>query len=204
MVEKQGRLVEQQGRSGLTRRHTLAVAVAAASLVLAGCAAGQHAQTVSQVGSVDGVSADSGTVGIRAAGLATPSDGKSWAAGADVPLELVLINNGTKDDTLTGITSDSAADTAVSGKPIDLPAAGSSDPVLTSPLVIGAGKSVHVGLGVADAEIMLRGIKTALFPSQTVPVTFVFKSGAKIDATLAVKLSEGGKTDPTLSVSGGE
>jgi copper(I)-binding protein len=196
-------VVEQQKRTGFTRRRVVAVAVAAASLTLTGCAAGQHAQTVNQKPAVDGVTADSGSVGIRYAGVAAPENGKSWDAGANVPLELVIVNNGLKDDTLTGVSSAAASAVIVSGGPIDIPA-GSTTPAAIKPLVIPAGRSIEVGLSNTDAGILLQGAKTPLFPSQTVPVTLTFKSGAQIDAMLAVKLTEGSRVDPTLPVRAGE
>jgi len=194
-------VVEQQGRSWFARRHTVAVALTTASLALTGCAAGQIAQTVSQNSVVDGITADIGTMGIRDAGFSTPADGKSWPAGSTVPLQLVLVNNGQSDDTLTGVTSSVAAGPAiVSGGAVNYPT-NPADNVDTTPLVIKAGRSVNVGMNVADAVIAFRSTSTALFPSQSVPVTFTFASGKTLNTTLAVKLSGGAQPGPTLPVS---
>jgi copper(I)-binding protein len=86
------------------------IAAAASGVVLlAGCAAGKDAQTVEQKPAIDGVSADSATLGIRDAGVATPETGTSYPVGSDAPLQLYLVNNGTADDKLTAVSSDASA-----------------------------------------------------------------------------------------------
>ncbi|MDQ1717272.1 MAG: hypothetical protein QOE89_1225 [Pseudonocardiales bacterium] len=92
------------------RRVLVGIAAAASGVVLlAGCAAGKDAQTVEQKPAIDGVSADSATLGIRDAGVATPETGTSYPVGSDAPLQLYLVNNGTADDKLTAVSSDASA-----------------------------------------------------------------------------------------------
>jgi copper(I)-binding protein len=91
------------------QRVLVGIAAAASSVVLlAGCAAGKDAQTVEQKPAIDGVSADSATIGIRDAGVAAPETGTSYPAGSDAPLRLYVVNNGTADDKLTAVSSDAS------------------------------------------------------------------------------------------------
>jgi copper(I)-binding protein len=80
---------------------------AGALLALGGCAAGQHAQTADEIPVVDGVSAQAGSVALRAVTVAPPSE-NNYAAGADATLELVIINQGRTDDKLVGVSTPAA------------------------------------------------------------------------------------------------
>jgi hypothetical protein len=84
---------------------TLVAGATAGVLVLAGCAAGQDAQTIGQRPPIDGASASAGSIDVRAAGIISPDSGSSYKKGASAPLQLVLINTGPNDDTLTSISS---------------------------------------------------------------------------------------------------
>lgn len=229
--------------------------VAAAVLALTGCAAGQHAQTVAQAPAIDGISADSGSVGIRDAGIAAPAGEPSYGTGQSAPLQLVLINNGTASDSLTSVTSPVATSVVLSlTGPLSgvstgsvgsttTAAAGSSAPsasaagsssatasrsasasgsrsasaarstaspaspsasssaVATSvPIKIAEHSSVRVGNGTTGPSVVLTGLTEALYPSQSVPVTLRFQSGAVIDTKLAVRLSAGDTGGPTVQI----
>ncbi|MDQ1749981.1 MAG: hypothetical protein QOE71_1037 [Pseudonocardiales bacterium] len=104
--------LRRAGAFRLTGAQRVLVGIAAAAsgvVLLAGCAAGKDAQTVEQKPAIDGVSADSATLGIRDAGVATPETGTSYPVGSDAPLQLYLVNNGTADDKLTAVSSDASA-----------------------------------------------------------------------------------------------
>jgi copper(I)-binding protein len=239
-------MIESHGRSGfgrVTRRIGVVIAAAATgALLLTGCAAGQHAQTVAQYPVVDGVAADSGPVGIRDAALAAPNASSSYATGQDAPLELVLVNNGTATDSLVSVSSTSAGGAILSmtGPPAasatpapasasgsasaSTPASGSasasastspsasvpgavpsgSSSAASVPIPVPAGSSVRIGSSAVGPAVVLTGLTTALFPSQTVPVVFTFSSGARIQATLAVRLSSGGAPAPSIDISPSE
>jgi copper(I)-binding protein len=99
------------GRPRRVVRHrvsVMAVAIVAALGVLTGCAAGQQAQTAHETPSIDGVNADSGLLGIRAAGIAAPEIAAIHPAGSSVDLQLVIVNNGEATDTLTQVSSPGA------------------------------------------------------------------------------------------------
>ncbi len=90
--------------------------IAALSLgfsVLAGCAAGQIAQSVDQISGVDGAQGTVGQIGIHNALFATP-DGPKYPKGSEAPLTLWLTNNDYSSDTLTAITTD-AGKVTISG-----------------------------------------------------------------------------------------
>lgn len=96
-------------RGPIGRAGAVVLGTALGALLLSGCAAGQDAQTINQRPPIDGASAVAGSIAVRAAGLAAPTGGSSYAKGGTAQLELVLVNNGTSDDTLTSVTSPAAS-----------------------------------------------------------------------------------------------
>lgn len=97
---------ETAGRTRLLRRlGTAAGSAAAGLLVLTGCAAGQDTQTTAQTPSIDGIQAEAGNIAVRAAGIASPSSGDSYAKGGTAALRMVLINRGDQADKLVSVSS---------------------------------------------------------------------------------------------------
>lgn len=238
---------ETAHRAGLLRRLGTAVGCGAAGVLLVtGCAAGQHAQTVAQTPSIDGVQAQAGNIAIRAAGIAAPSSGASYAKGSDAPLRMVLINQGITPDKLVSVSSPAAgnvqisagssssasgsspsasasesssvsASPSASGSATGSPSAsgsatgspsasgsasatGSSSGSQSTPIELGGRQAVQIGIGSGGPTVTLTGLTTELFPSQPVPVTFTFASGASVTVTMAVQLtSEVPSAPPTVS-----
>ena len=89
-------------------------AAAAGLLLLTGCAAGKDAATIQQRPVTDGIAADSGTLGIRNAGVLPPDSGASYSKGSNAGLELVIVNNGTAPDKLVSVSSSSASSAVLS------------------------------------------------------------------------------------------
>lgn len=89
-------------------------AAAAGLLLLTGCAAGKDAATIEQRPVADGVAADSGTLGIRNAGVLPPSSGASYRKGSEAGLQLVIVNSGTAPDKLVSVSSPSASSAVLS------------------------------------------------------------------------------------------
>lgn len=117
---------ETASRADLLRRVGAAVGSGAMALLLVtGCAAGIQAQTVEQTPSIDGVQAEAGDISIRAAGLAAPESGASYAKGSSVPLRMVLVNKGAKADKLVSVTSPVAAGAEFGGSSGSSAASGS-------------------------------------------------------------------------------
>jgi hypothetical protein len=197
------------------------VATVASVAVIAGCAAGQHAETAEEVPVVDGVSADSGPVGIRDAGINPPSDGTNLAAGNTATLQLVLINRAQVPDQLTGVTVPSSyassAVISISG-PIEVPSATPGSTASASPsaspgasaspggsasqaITMPGSSAVQVGYNPYGPSVTLVGLAQTLYPATNVPVMFTFRSGQTIEAVLPVKLTSSSPPAPTASVS---
>jgi copper(I)-binding protein len=85
------------------------------AIALAGCSAGQTAQTQSEVAAVSGGSGDVQTIAVRNAVFTFPTGRSFYPAGATLPLSAVLINSGGQADRLVRVTSTYATSAQVSG-----------------------------------------------------------------------------------------
>jgi copper(I)-binding protein len=72
-------------------------------VVLSACSAGQVAQTGTQLRDKTGGRAQVGTLALREIALAFPDSG-SYSSGDDAELQMAIVNDGSQDDTLTGIS----------------------------------------------------------------------------------------------------
>jgi copper(I)-binding protein len=95
-----------------TSRSKLAGLVVVGGLALAGCGAGQIAQTAQQRPTVDGQQAQAGPIAIRDAALEYPTSGV-YERGADARLRMVVVNTGIASDALTSVTSTAAPDVTI-------------------------------------------------------------------------------------------
>jgi copper(I)-binding protein len=218
-------------RGPIGRTGAVLLGTALSALLVAGCAAGQDAQTINQRPPIDGASAAAGTIAVRAAGLSAP-DGAFYAKGDSAQLELVLVNNGTSDDTLTSVTSPAAggaqfgtagssggssgtgspsssdsssasdssspSDSSTASSSGSAGASDSSSTATSTPIPLPHGSSVMIGFG-NGPSVTLTGLSQQLYPSQTVPVTLTFGSGATVTLTLAVKLASSVPSAPVIS-----
>lgn len=201
---------ETRKRRGSLRRLVAGLgASAAAAAMLTGCAAGQVAQTVDQYPVVDGAAGNAGQLLIRNAGIAPPSRINGYAKGGTATLQLVVVNGTNKDDRLVSASSPVAGGVVLSaaGLPGGISAAkssvsGSSSSTVTgtsTPIEVRADQVVQIGFGVVGPNIVLTGLNSALLPSQTVPMTFRFASGASLSLALPVKLSSASPSRPVVS-----
>ncbi len=207
-------VIEMHGRSGLIRRICTGVVVIVTSTVLlAGCAEGQHVATVDQRPAIDGVRADNGVLGIRAAGITAPTgSNQSYPSGTDAALQFILVNNGTTEDKLVSVSTDAAQAASLSAGTVpeagsaSASASNSSEPAgaPSAPITVPAGSAVQVGFDNNGPAVVLTALTKALFPSDSVAITFAFASGAQIATHLAVKLTTGDRTIPTLPVAPSE
>jgi copper(I)-binding protein len=92
---------------GLKPAARAAVLGTAGIALLAGCAAGQLAQSASQLPTIDGASAQAGSIALRDIVIAYPEGGR-YARGDSARLEFVAVNEGSAPDTLTAIRADVA------------------------------------------------------------------------------------------------
>ena len=158
-----------KAQPSIARRIVIGVTAAAAALLTASCAAGQHAASARQSPSIDGANAQVGSMLLRTVAIATPS-GKCYLPGGDAALSLVLVNNSQNPDTLTSVSSPRFSSYTVAKTADDLnPATGSGDcgaaasgsapatgapatgdsssaAQAAAPQTIAAGKSLHLGL----------------------------------------------------------
>lgn len=86
--------------------HTVVLVVAAA--LLAGCSAGQIAETARKKSSVPGVNVNQGAIAIRNALVEPSPEEGGWKPGSEVPIDLRLINTGQVPDTLVRVESENA------------------------------------------------------------------------------------------------
>lgn len=101
-----------------TAPRRLAVVAALATglgLAAAGCSAGQITQTDRQVAAVNGANGQVGDVAVRDAQFLFPVAHGSYEQGDDVPVVVVIANNGTEADKLLGVTSEASAPAEISG-----------------------------------------------------------------------------------------
>jgi copper(I)-binding protein len=212
--------------SASSRRVGVRVAALAAGalLVLGGCAAGQDAQTAEETPVVDGVSANVGDIALRAVAVAPPPN-NSHAKGSDATLQLVIVNSGSTDDQLTGVSTLAAtqvrmfadaqaaspgATSASPGAPSASPGATSASPGATSaspgsPTTISrvnlpAGLAVPFGYSPDQPVIQLHDLTEQLFPAQTIQLTFQFGKAGMVTFTAAVHLAPGPSTTPREDV----
>lgn len=202
-----------------TRRLGLGIAVVVATLATAACATGQQAMTSEERPVVDGAYTNVGSIGLRVVLVQTPPN-KYYSAGEDAQVKAILVNNGTSDDSLTGVAApafsavtfygngaiaaavsivDSDNATA-SPAPTEFPAGTGS---VTS-LDIKAGSTLPVGQTNDGAAILLRSLTAkgagddkGLYPGESIPMTFTFKNAGSVTLQVPVEL---GTTANTASI----
>ncbi|MGH3779490.1 MAG: copper chaperone PCu(A)C [Pseudonocardiaceae bacterium] len=155
------------------------VACFAAALALAGCGAGQIAQTDSQVAAVDGAFGNVGnSIALRNVLLPyPPSPTGTYPAGSTVPVVLAIVNQGDQPDELVAVTSPAGqaqvlGATQIPGGTTVISTAGSAEP--TSPLVVG------------ELRILLSTTQP-LRAGLTMPITFQFRDAGTL--TLPVPMA---------------
>jgi copper(I)-binding protein len=211
------------------RRLGIGVVVAVAALTLAGCAAGQHAPTAEEVPVVDGVSADVGAIALRAVTVAPPDNG-SYPSGGDAHLQLVMVNDGQSPDNLVGVQtakanqvlffgneaaapvssvsgtqsttpSDTATPSAPTSTPTPTPTESSAASGTLDSIELPPGRAVSIGYAPDLPVIQLRGLTSALYPAESFPITFQFERAGTVTFTVAVHLTPGPSSTPTLNIS---
>lgn len=124
-------------RGAVSPRVVLAALAAVGSLALAGCAAGQLAQTSEQRPTVDGANGSLGPLALRDVALEYPSAGV-YAKGGNARLRMVVASDSGSTDTLVEVRTDSAREVRVtaaagggSGAVTPVPSATSAEPSST-------------------------------------------------------------------------
>ncbi|MGH3914142.1 MAG: copper chaperone PCu(A)C [Pseudonocardiaceae bacterium] len=169
---------------------TLAARIAAccmtAMLALAGCGAGQTAQTASQAAAVDGTSADLGALALRDVLIPYAEDHNgTYPSGSDVPVQLTIINQTTNADTLVSLSTPAARQVLLEGA-TTIPAGVSVSGVTdhggpATPTAASANP-----LDVDELRVMLVDILRPVRPGLNTELTFVFQNAGPV--TLSVPM----------------
>lgn len=191
--------VRASSRHRPSTRLVAALAVVMVPGALAGCAAGQRAQTANEFSVVDGASANIGSMGVRNAGVASPTGPAGYVKGASAALSMTVINNGNSSDTLVSVTTPNAARATITA-PTATAAASTVAGATTTGISVPANGAVAVGAGTGAAKITLTGLTLALIPGQLVPVTLNFRAAGQVTVQLPVKLVPGQTGGQTVDV----
>ncbi len=192
--------MSRQQRS-LRMRVAPAVLGCAAALVLSGCGAGQITATSQQQAAIDGSNGRAGPMLVRNVVLAYPENETNlYPKGAEVPLELVIVNEDDQPDTLVAVSTPAAravliqgntripggtAVTVIKGEeqhaspgpslaPLPLP----QPQQPAGPAAPEAGSSAQLEFG--ELRIVLIDLTRPIHAGQSVPVTFLFRAAGEV------------------------
>lgn len=150
----------------------IASAMTAGVVLLGGCGVGQRSQTYEYKASADSTSANADLLmALRGVYIPAPGQGDAYAEGEDAPVEMVLVNSSTTDDTLVSASSSAAESVVLKG-------ADDEDFVLPG------------GQLVEDYSLMLTGLKQELAPAAFVDITVVFQNAGSVTLSIPVRTSD--------------
>jgi hypothetical protein len=176
-VEKRGIAVSRTAR--LPRRVLVPTALsllAAASLVLSGCAAGQYSQTADQVAAIDGANGTIGDIAVLNARLA-PTARELYPAGSDARLLLWVSNDGLNPDVLSSVTTSAASSVEISGD--------------------GAvpGQTLADFATDEGTEVTVTGFLQNQYYGQSIPMTFNFANAGSLSLNIPIEVPPERSTD---------
>lgn len=156
------------------------VACCAAVLALAGCGAGQVAQTASQAAAVDGVNADLDALALRDVLIPYPQDHDgTYPSGSSVPVQLTIVNQTSSAETLVSLSTPAARRVLIEGT-TTIPA-GMSVSGGTEQSAAAAPTAAPVSpLNTGELRIVLFDTTRALRPGQNIELTFVFRNAGSV------------------------
>jgi hypothetical protein len=165
------------------RRVAGAAAALALAVSLAGCGANVHAQTAVGYHPTDGISADSGPIGVRTTVIVAKAAGSG-------SLAMVLVNNGDQANALTSVAVANGGRATISSGSITIPAHG----------VVKVGLTSAVEIATGDA---IAGPTVAVFGSDITPggaanVTLTFATSPSVVMSVLVVLNTGDFKDVAL------
>ncbi len=161
-------------------RRLAPVAGLAAALLLAGCGAGQSAQTYHEKATADATNVNVGAIAVRNLAVTAPDSGTVLTRGSDAPVTVTLVNSGTDPDTLVSVTSPAAASVAVVG-----PSCGSTVPAR--------------GTTGSSCSLLLQGLTRDLGTGTYVALTLTFAQNGSKELLVPVQVTPGGAPRPTAS-----
>jgi copper(I)-binding protein len=168
-------------------------------VALSACSAGQVNQTSTQLRDKVGPQVQVGDLELRGIQLAYPQDG-SYVAGDDAELQMSIVNSGSEDDALTGISgtgfsqvrvTGSSSGTVVAASPS---AAATTTPPPAPATASGGGRAVDITipanssifLGENAPTITLVSLGQDLTPAETMDLTFTFERAGKVTIPVPV------------------
>src|SRR6478752_4861424 len=182
-VEKRGIAVSRTARR--PRRALVSTAVsllAAASLVISGCAAGQYSQTADQVAAIDGANGTIGNIAVLNARLA-PTEREKYPAGSNARLLLWISNDGLNADELSSVSTSAASSVKITG-----------DPAVP-------GQTLADFATDQGTQVTVTGFLQDQFYGQSIPVTFNFKNAGALSLNIPIQIPEQRSTDrPTVDI----
>jgi copper(I)-binding protein len=170
-------------RSRASRRPTaiaLAGGVALGAVLLAGCGAGQQAQTSEQTSAVAGANTQVGNIAIRNAEIAypdtIPASANVYPVGGTAPVEMVIVNQGTAADRLVSGTS--PLGTVQLEGDTSLPAGRA--------LVAGTDESTQETPGAAPIKMAITGLRQDIRSGLSYPLVLTFQQAGSVTVELPV------------------
>jgi len=183
VVEKRGIAVSRTARR--PRRALVSTAVsllAAASLVISGCAAGQYSQTADQVAAIDGANGTIGNIAVLNARLA-PTEREKYPAGSNARLLLWISNDSLNPDELSSVSTSAAKSVQITG-----------DPAVP-------GQTLADFATDQGTEVTVTGFVSDLYYGNSIPVTFNFKNAGTLSLNIPIQVPEQRSTDrPTVEI----
>jgi copper(I)-binding protein len=64
---------------------------------------------------------------------------------------------------------------------------------------LASGETTIIGVSPTNAQIMLTGLDTTLYPAMSIPITFTFANAGSVTVIVSVHLSTGAVNAPTLA-----
>jgi copper(I)-binding protein len=174
-----------------TSRSVLAGLVVVAGLALAGCGAGQVSQTAVQSPTIDGISAQVGTMSIRNLALEYPDQG-AYEKGSDARLRMVIANDNSTGDTLIAVRSNVSSDVTITAA---ADGAAPATPTLTAPPPSGTPTATGTASGTPTgtkepADSSVTGTATT-GPSESPSGSASESASGSASATASASASEG-------------
>jgi periplasmic copper chaperone A len=191
-----------------TRPTILVAGALAAALALAGCGAGQVANTAEQVANAPGANIGTGAISVRDAVIVFGDsvEGAVYSRGESAPLSMTIVNETGEPDRLVSASSPFATSVEISGA-TEIPA-GRAVVVQGDTNEQGAqapGGAPTVAPNTTPqpeqgATVVLTGLRDDIRAGISYPVTFVFERAGEVTAEVPV----GNSDEPREEAEGGE
>jgi periplasmic copper chaperone A len=176
-------------RASRTVRLLAVGGVAVAGLALAGCGAGQIAQTSQQVAAVGGANAGAGYVAVRNAEIAYPAgmapSAAAHRAGGTAEVEMTIVNTGNTADRLLSASSAAGSGVTLTG-----------EQNLAPQLALVAGDQSSANLpGTKKLTVEITGLREDILSGRTYPLTLTFANAGNVVLDLPVALPTAPRQD---------